>query len=270
MIKKLFTFWKQKEKPKIHWWSTIEGLEKIVPVLPAKEVIPNWWTRVERMIDSRFDSKGTVRNCPSFPEYIAQGFVVPLWCDLHIKIEQDEEGNKFEWRTPDNNFKFASHGDIQYRDWLPQHVQDNTSMILKPNCPWRVKTPPGWSMWQLPMFYEFNPVFETQPGIIWTDIHHEVNQQMLMKRYGEFTLKRGIPLAMYVPYERKKYDYTIEGPTTENSKWSNESYLHTRTKFKGGYKLHQADVKKCPFPHGAKKTIDNTKKTKRKPRKKKV
>ena len=78
MIKKLFTIWKKKEKPKITWWSTIEGLEKVVPIVPAKDYIPDWWKRVERMIDGSVDNKGTVRNCPSFPEYITQGFVVPL------------------------------------------------------------------------------------------------------------------------------------------------------------------------------------------------
>jgi hypothetical protein len=254
MIKKLFTFWKQKEKPKITWWSTIEGLEKVVPIVPAKEYVPDWWKRVERMIDNRFDQKGTVRNCPSFPEYITQGFVVPLWCDLHVNIQHD----KFEWKTPERMFSFSSHADVQFRDWAPKHVKDNSSMVLKPNCPWRIKTPPGWSVWQLPMFYDFNPLFEVMPGIIWSDIHHEINQQMLMKRYGEFTLKRGTPLAAYVPYKRVKYETDIQGPTIENSSWTNESYLHVRTKFKGGYKLHQADVKtsksksrkkksKCPF-----------------------
>ena len=244
MIKKLFTFWKQKEKPNIKWWSTIEGLDKVVPILPAKEVIPDWWKRVERMITS-VDSKGTVRNCPSFPEYITQGFVVPLWCDLHVEVRHDG----FEWKSPEKMFNFQSHGDIQFRDWIPKHVKDNTSMVLKPACPWRVKTPPGWSLWQLPMYYDFNPVFEVLPGIIWSDIHHEINQQMLMKRYGEFFIKRGTPLAMYVPFERNKYTYTIEGPSAENAAMTNESYLHTRTKFKGGYKLNQAKVKKCPVKH---------------------
>jgi len=245
MIKKLFTFWKQKEKPKIHWWSTIEGLEKVVPVVPAKEYIPDWWKRVERMINSNVDNKGTVRNCPSFPEYITQGFVVPLWCDLHIKIEH----NKFEWKTPEKMFSFTTHADEQFRNWIPKHVKDNSSMILKPNCPWRVKTPPGWSLWQLPMYYEFNPVFEVLPGIIWSDIHHEVNQQMFMKRYGEFLIKRGTPLAMYVPYERNKYTYDVNGPNAENTSWSNAAYTHVRTKFKGGYKLNQAKAKKCPVKH---------------------
>ena len=245
MIKKLFTFWKQREKPKIHWWSVIDGVEKVTPVLPAREFIPDWWKKVERFINKKHDQKGTVRNCPSFPEYINQGFVVPLWCDLHITIKHDG----FEWHTPDKMFSFSSHSDVQFRDYLPQHMKDNTSMGLKPSCPWRVKTPPGWSVWQLPMTYHYNPLFETLPGIIWSDIHHEINQQMLMKQYGEFVIKRGTPLAMYVPYERNKYTYDVSGPNEQNSKWANTAYTHVRTKFKGGYKLHQSEVKKCPVKH---------------------
>jgi len=244
-LKKVFTFWKQKEKPEIRWWSVIDSVEKVTPIVPAREYIPDWWKKVERMIDSRVDSKGTVRNCPSFPEYITQGFVVPLWCDLHIKIEH----NKWEWKTPNKQFSFTNHADEQFRDWVPQHIKDNTSIVLKPACPWRVKTPPGWSVWQLPMYYHYNPLFETLPGIIWSDIHHEINQQMLFKQYGEFKIPRGTPLAMYVPYERNKYTYKVEGPTMENAAWTNEAFMHIASKFKGGYKLHQAEVKKCPVKH---------------------
>ena len=245
MIKKLFTFWKQKEKPKIHWWSVIEELEKVAPIVPAKEYVPDWWKKVERMIDNKLDNKGTVRNCPSFPEYITQGFVVPLWCDLHLEVHHDS----WKWKSPEKLFTFNNHPGEQFRDWLPKHVQDNTSMVLKPNCPWRVKTPPGWSVWQLPMIYHYNPVFETLPGIIWSDIHHEINQQMLIKQYGEFFIPRGTPLAMYVPYERNKYTYDVSGPNVKNAAWANTAHLHVRSKFKGGYKLHQAEVKKCPVKH---------------------
>ena len=245
MIKKLFTFWKQREKPKIHWWSVIDGVDKVTPILPAKEFIPDWWKKVERMIDNKLDNKGTVRNCPSFPEYITQGFVVPLWCDLHLEVHHDS----WKWKSPEKLFTFNNHPGEQFRDWLPKHVQDNTSMVLKPNCPWRVKTPPGWSVWQLPMIYHYNPVFETLPGIIWSDIHHEINQQMLIKQYGEFFIPRGTPLAMYVPYERNKYTYDVSGPNVKNAAWANTAHLHVRSKFKGGYKLHQAEVKKCPVKH---------------------
>ena len=243
-IKKVFTFWKQREKPKVIWWSTIDGLEKVVPVLPAKEVIPDWWKKVDRMKE-HYKFKGSVKACPSFPEYVSQGFVVPLWTDLRIEITHDT----YKWDTPDKMFQFSSHPNTQFKSWLPKWQQDNTSFVLKPNCPWRIKTPPGWSVWQLPMYYHYDPIFETLPGIIWSDVHHEINQQMMFRRYGTFELKRGTPLAMYVPYERNKYTYDVQGPTEENTRWTNAAYLHIKSKFRGGYQLNQARVKKCPVKH---------------------
>ena len=106
----MFTFWKKKEKPVIKWWSVIDGLEKVVPIVPAKEYVPDWWTRVERMVDS-LEAKGSVKNCPSMPEYMTQGFVVPLWCDLYVNVQHD----KWEWRSPNKDFNFTSHGP---GDWL--------------------------------------------------------------------------------------------------------------------------------------------------------
>ena len=246
MIKKLFTFWKQKEKPKIHWWSVIEGLEKVAPIVPAKEYVPDWWKKVERMIDNKLDNKGTVRNCPSFPEYITQGFVVPLWCDLHLEVHHDS----WKWKSPEKLFTFNNHPGEQFRDWLPKHVQDNTSMVLKPNCPWRVKTPPGWSVWQLPMIYHYNPVFETLPGIIWSDIHHEINQQMMFHKKGVFNLQRGTPLAQYIPIRRETFEYNVGNETPELRVHRNASYYHVRTKFGGGYPQHRKEeIKKgeCPY-----------------------
>ena len=72
---------------------------------------------------------------------------------------------------------------------------------------------------------------------------------MLIKQYGEFFIPRGTPLAMYVPYERNKYTYDVSGPNVKNAAWANTGHLHVRSKFKGGYKLHQAEVKKCPVKH---------------------
>ena len=112
MIDKLFTFWKKREKPKITWWSMIEGLEKVVPIVPAKEVIPDWWKRVDRMLDNRVKNKGSIKNCPSMPEFLSNGFVVPLWCDLKLRIDNE----KFEWETPIKTFNFDVHPDKQFRD----------------------------------------------------------------------------------------------------------------------------------------------------------
>jgi len=252
MINKIFNFFKKKEKePKVIWWSTVEGLEDVMPIVPAKEVLPDWWVRVQKHTGQYRGkgNKGNIGNCPSFPEFMQSGYVVRLWCDLHLKVEP---GGKYEWKSPTSHFKFDAHGDQQFKDFLPKTVQDNISIVLKPDCPWRVKTPPGWSVMQLPLIYHYNPIFDVLPGVIWSDIHHEINQQMVIKRYGEIFLKRGTPLAMYVPYQRSKLDFEVQGPTVENAKWANTSWMQVNTKFHSGYQYNQAEQRKklsgkCPF-----------------------
>jgi len=248
-LKKMFNIFKKKKEEKIIWWSVVEGLIDVEPIVPAKYALPDWWKRVQKITGPRVNQKGSIANCPSFPEFMSSGYVVKLWCDLYLDIKNDGE---WKWRSPSEMFQFDSHPDVQFRDFIPQHMKDNTSLVLKPNCPWRVKTPPGWSVMQLPMTYHYNPIFEVLPGVIWSDIHHEINQQMLIKKYGEFIIPKGTPLAMYIPFKREKLDYEIQSPNDENMGWARRAFLHVNSSFGGGYQKSQAHQRqrlqgKCPF-----------------------
>lgn len=255
LIEKIKNIFKKEEDnidDKIIWWSTIDGLEKVEPVVRAKEAIPDWWKKIEKVTSkdkiNDTSNKGNLSNCPSFPEFMSSGYVVKLWCDLELEVKTN---GSFKWKTPLNQFSFSSHGDQQFKNWLPKNAQDNISIVLKPDCPWRVKTPPGYSMLQLPMLYHYNPIFDVAAGTIWTDIHHEINQQMLIKRYGKMFIPRGTPLATYIPYKREKFDFEIQEPNMQNAAWSNKGFLEVQSKFFGGYKLNQAKQReklaKCPY-----------------------
>ena len=77
-------------------------------------------------------------------------------------------------------------------------------VVAKTDCPWRVKTSKGWGMMQLPMFYNFSEDFECLPGLTYTEWSHQINQQLLIKKKGEFLLKKGTPIAMYKPVKLDK------------------------------------------------------------------
>ena len=115
---------------------------------------------------------------------------------------------------------------------------------MKPDCPWYVKTPPGVSLLQMPLFYHFNPDFTVLPGTIWTDIHHEINQQMVLHNYGETFITKGTPLAMYIPIRRETFDYTVRHQTEEDHENFMISALKTASKFHRGYKMSQLARKK--------------------------
>lgn len=236
---------------KITWWSVVKGLEKVCPIIPAKDApLPSYWKDIPRTKSSDLFDKGTAKACPALPDFWELGYVVPLWSDTLLKFERNEQGGvSYTAKCSDGRFNFTHHGDDQFRDFLPARVQGSVQMVLKANCPWRVKTPDGYSMIQLPMSYHYDPVFEVLSGVIWTDIHHEINQQMVIKECGEFLLRRGHPLAMYVPYRREDFTTEIQGPTPENEQWDMEVRTNLWTKIRGGYRLRQSEAKKrkCPF-----------------------
>ena len=81
------------------------------------------------------------------------------------------------------------------------------------------------------MTYEFNEIFEVMSGTIHTDMYHEINQQMVLKKEGEFLIAKGTPLAVYIPYKRQKYDFECITQTEELRKRTHLTELSTATKF---------------------------------------
>tara|TARA_B100000900_G_scaffold94029_1_gene77265 strand:- start:1858 stop:2634 length:777 start_codon:yes stop_codon:yes gene_type:complete len=253
MLKKLFKFGPNKEDI-IEVWSTIEGLPEVEPVKESHNFMPNWWVNSpqwqsekhqEANVTNNISNKGTVKRCPAIPEFMSMGFVVPLWCDLRVEIFED---GSWKWNTPASEFSFDNHGPTQLADLLPKHARPE--IVMKPNCPWRVRTPKGISLLQLPMFWHFNPNFTVAPGVIWTDIHHEINQQMMFHKKGIINLQRGTPLAHYIPIRREQWNMQCTNQTEELRQAANASYYHVRTKWGGGYPKHRKDqIKKgeCPY-----------------------
>lgn len=65
---------------------------------------------------------------------------------------------------------------------------------------------------QLPMFYEFDCDFSVFPGIVDTDQYHQINLQVLYHGNGEeIFIKRGTPLAQFIPFKRESFSMQVRG-----------------------------------------------------------
>jgi len=238
----IFKYFKKEKQPEIKFWSTVPGLEEIVPPEPMKNHIPSWFKNMPRdLMPNALLHPGTAKRCPSFVDYFSQGYVISLWCDLAITINKDRS---YKVYSPEDAFRFENHGDEQFLDYVPNREHFDFSMILKAHCPWRVITPPGYSMLQLPLFYNFDKTFTVAPGTIWTDIHHEINQQIMFTGYGDFFLPRGTPLAVYIPFKREKYKMEICKNDSTLEHLNSVSYYWWAGRFKDGYREHQNKIKK--------------------------
>lgn len=192
---------------KIQFVSQVEGLEKMEELLPkpSKFFIPDWF----KTIPSNNNGITTVKKCPSFPDYFSQGYIIPMWADTTMSFDKD----LMQYRINHSNMfpEWSMHGNGQLVDFVtPTFNGSNAEFVFKAICPWRIITEPGWSVLQLPLFYHFNKDWSILPGVIDTDIHHEINQQVLYHGSGEeIKITRGEPFVMYVPYKREKHKMEV-------------------------------------------------------------
>jgi hypothetical protein len=115
---------------KIQFISTVEGLESIEECLPrpAKYFIPKWFK------DISSDAKSTVRDCPSFPDYFSQGYIIPMWSDVRMKFENQVP--RFELSA--KRFSFDVHGNLLWaKDEADAYAEgiDEVVKLIKERMP---------------------------------------------------------------------------------------------------------------------------------------
>lgn len=225
-------------KPKIKFVSLIPGLESIEECRPkpAKDYAPSWWKSFPKQ--KPFPAVQTIKVCPSFPQFFSQGYVVPMWADLHLEYskETDDWSYVFGRPGPSNPFSLEPHANGQFIDHVVPSLQGSSIVkIFKLFCPWLLLVPKGYSVMQLPMFYEFNSQFSVFPGIIDADKYSgEINLQLAFyEGQDSIVIKRGTPLAQFVPIKREAHTFSVGQATSKQLARHKFMTLSFATKFVG-------------------------------------
>jgi hypothetical protein len=230
---------KKKEEPFIKFSTPFKGLENIESCRPqpAKNFIPQWYTKTpptpkDDHYTKLIPQSKTVKLCPSFTDIFHNGFVIPAHCDMYFRWT---DGQEWEWATSYEDYEVQLHHDVQMKDYTPESA--NIKKIFKIISPWRIMTPPGYSVYQVPLFYHYNPDWYIPYGSINSDKHHIVNQQVVItsETKKQIMIKQGDPLCYYVPYKREQYNLKVETWTQEWEDACDENLLRVHSKFKGGY-----------------------------------
>jgi len=240
-------FLKKKQQEVISFVSDIPGLSLIEECRPQPSIkyLPKWFKDMPRFDD--FTDNATIKQCPGIVDYFSQGFVVPMWSDTSLEYSKELDRWTVNSGAVSGKFGESAKWDVHNSSQFLRHSQHffldkETTFIFKAHSPWRVITKPGWSVYQLPLFYHSNQKFSVMPGVIDTDIHHEINQQVLYFGNGEnVVIKRGTPFALYIPFERKKIDFTVRDETESDRKLFAANDLNFMTKFPSGgaYRIMQ-------------------------------
>lgn len=222
-----------KKRPTVEYWTEVSGLTAVEEACPApyRSLAPDWWSKAP------FGEHGerTAKNCPALSDMFSSAYVLRMWCDVVLTFR----GNEFKWKTPNPNFVIESHPNFQFLDYLPSDVRSKVRAVLKPVSPWLLKTPKGFSTYQMPMTYEFDDRFTVLPGIIHTDVYHSTNPQLLItSQEDEIFIKRGTPLALHFPFKREKLGLEInERNASEVDFLRGKTDMISTTKFVNSYRM---------------------------------
>jgi hypothetical protein len=204
--------------------------ESLIPQ-PTKKFIPQWW----KDLPVKDEEVGcyTAKICPSFTDYFSEGYVIPMWDDTLIQFNQ----NTGEWfvQCGDHNSTFV--WEVHHPAQMSGHQEtkffgQTLSLIFKAISPWRIITPKGWSVYQNPLYYHFDNDFYVLPGIIDTDIHHEINQQVAIFK-DEVFIKKGQPFVQYTPFKRTKTKHSVSYETPEEKQKFEKLWNEYNTKGTG-------------------------------------
>ena len=78
-------------------------------------------------------------------------------------------------------------------------------------------------------------------GVIDTEKHHEINQQIVQKKDGTINIKRGTPLCMYLPFKRESFNFEVVLETQELWSVRIKDFWNLWTKHTGAYKERQKE-----------------------------
>jgi len=240
-----------KKKDKIEFFSKIDGVAEAYPIIPAKDFRPKWMSRCKQnYVDTKDRNLPShLYQCPGIFDLYNHGFILPLWHDVIIKTQANQEG--FQYITPSETLSRLYEGDTvtsqppDVTKWIPKRPH-SIEAIVKLNTPWHIVTPKNVKLLITPVAYSDRYEFESTIGVLDPAINTELNIQGYWNiPNGERKLTAGTPIAHIIPLTEEKYEHVIRDMTEADWRffkkrifWKTHSFNHNNSLLKRMYKKH--------------------------------
>ena len=195
-----------------------EPLVELYPPQPANKFLPDWYksqTKLQREDpDTLFAS-----SCPAIKGYMLDGIVFPLWSDIEITIEHEEQ---VTWNVRVGDSLSIPKG----QHWVQTHHNSQTKGMninslenigaLKFIPPYYIKTEENIGLEFIDTFYHFRKDLRLLPGQVETDIWNEVNFPFEFYKDVKdligttIKMEAGTPLILAKPYDIKRDKYEVD------------------------------------------------------------
>lgn len=226
-MKSLFRrmFQTSSQTPEITFRCKPELKDILPPPVRASKAMPEWYKKVEKRIpNSELSNPSSVKGCVPVLDAVSQGYIIPLWADLHVKVTEkviNEDGDKafHIW------FKFPNGSDFGVYEQIGSHAWEQVGeacdlkkfelgrVLMKFGNPWTIETPKGWSVYFKNPANNWSNDIELIEAVVDTDEYKsKVNLPYVWKgsELGEWIIPKGTPLAQVIPFKRIETEMSIK------------------------------------------------------------
>lgn len=179
--------------------------------VPSSTVMPEWYKKTQsyntksgkKELDDNFQTAASIKRCVPVFDALSAGYIIPTYCDLWIKKNNDGE----IIYVTSNNINIEFHPIMQ----APYHPRMNHHPYPKWKNPWGIKTPPGYSCLFIPPVHVGNGFFTIAEGIVDTDSYTApVNFPFVLNDVNfEGLIPAGTPMAQVIPFKRDSWEMEI-------------------------------------------------------------
>ena len=228
---------------------------------PAVNFMPKWYKNLSAYMDGDENKVGfkilndgtfeghtsmTAKKCVPLQDAFSTGYIIPLWADLLITVDNPydkglEEPSYVQFNWSNNWEAISSHSADQLgKDFpWPRPIDEMPGgRAWKMNNPWVIKTKPGYSCIFTTPFNR--PELKIQPltGIVDTDQYQSrINFPFVFDApSGEHVVEAGTPLVQVIPFKRQDWKSIVRYETSIDEEQRSAIENKLKMHFKEGYK----------------------------------
>lgn len=165
-------------------------VKEMFPITPSHKFIPTHWRKTPKSSFNweKMRPDTTVKSCSGIINTFTNGFIMPLWSDLAIKIENNDYHTFFSDRIS----KIGVHSNDQFPNFYDDHL------FFKVTSPWYFVGNKEFKMALLDPFYTQNKLKPyVMPYGITSSLNKKITTNFFMfvkKEQTNFLIKSGTPI----------------------------------------------------------------------------
>ncbi len=201
------------------------------PVKKAIKFIPQWWKNLPRSLKTpnSIHEWPTMKNCAGFVDHYSYGAVIPLWCDLALRIGP-KGTTSYQYQFSDKTSSLSHHASCQHGN----HYNPHEYQHLKIDSPWvfgckeDIKflfTEPTWS------FINFKNV-RVLPGSLSFKYQSSTNINLMIHKNDteqDILLPFLEPMAHIIPLSDRPLKLILSNDTKLYDSIASKNYITTFT-----------------------------------------